>query len=199
MFSFIKGALRVKEPLRCVVAIGGGTSELGLEINIPLSTYQTLGDLGSEVTLHVYTYSGRDEIQLFGFTRLSDKNLFGELIRLPGIGPGLALRVLSGMSSSEFLAAVREGDAGLISRIKGIGRKRAERMVFELGGILPKLEERVRVESGEAGLKFAARDALVSLGLKKTEAEASVRAASAKLGENATLEDLIKIALSSKS
>jgi Holliday junction DNA helicase RuvA len=199
MFSFIKGTLKVKEPLRCVVAVGSNDGELGYDVHIPLSTYEALGDLGSTVELHVYTYTVRDEFQLYGFARLSDKNLFGELIKLPGIGPGLALRVLSGMSSGEFLSAVREGDAGLISRIKGIGRKRAERMVFELGGILPKLEESVRVEAGETGLKFAARDALVSLGLKKVEAENAVRAASAMLGEDATLEDLIKIALSSKS
>ena len=199
MFSFIKGTLKAKEPFRCVVAIGMGGSELGLEINIPLSTYRALGNPGSEVSLYIHTYTAREDFQLYGFAHKSDKNLFGELIKLPGIGPGLALRVLSGMSSADFLAAVRAGDASAISQIKGIGRKRAERMIFELGGVIPKLEQKVGVELGEAGAKLAARDALVSLGLKKSEAEAAVRAASLKLGHDATLEELIRVALSVKS
>jgi Holliday junction DNA helicase RuvA len=198
MFSTVRGALRAKEPLRCVIGVGGPGGELGIEVHIPLSTYETLGDPGTETALHLFTYSGRDEIQLYGFSKLSDKNLFAELIGLPGIGPGLALRVLSGMSSAEFLAAVRDGDTSAIARIKGIGRKRAERMVFELGGIIPKLEERLRIDLGDAGLSLAAREALMSLGLKRPEAESAVRDASKKLGDGATLEDVIRVALSSK-
>jgi len=190
MFYAITGQLVKKSPTLCVLSLRLGESTLQVEIRIPLTVYERLGELGENVTLYLYPAVVRGEFQLFGFLSEDDRHLFKTMLQLPNIGPGLALRVLSGMSARELVDRLESGDLDSLSKIKGIGAKRAERIAFELSGFLPRKEE------GRAGgiqeKEKSLREALKSLGMKNLEAEKAAKRALETLGADATLEDLIK-------
>src|SRR5262245_54872025 len=128
MIARLSGTLLEKQPGAAVVDVGG----VGYQIFMPLSTYGELGEPGCRVELHVYTHVREDAIALFGFHTAFEKEIFSRLIAVSGIGPKIALAVLSGLGAVEFVESVRARDVARLSSIPGIGRKTAERIVVDL-------------------------------------------------------------------
>jgi Holliday junction DNA helicase RuvA len=128
MIAFIRGRLLDKQPNRLVVDVQG----VGYEVLVPLSTYYDIGDVGTETSLHVHTHVREDALQLYGFRTLVEQQLFERLIGISGIGPRLAVAVLSGIEPHELVRAVQRGDIARLTRVPGVGRKTAERIVLEL-------------------------------------------------------------------
>jgi holliday junction DNA helicase RuvA len=128
MIAHICGRLIAKHPNQAVVDCGG----VGYDITITVPTFTELSDAGSEVALHIHTHVREDAIALFGFLRPEEKRLFERLLSVSGIGPSLAIKILSGMEAGDMVAAIRGNDLARLTRIPGIGRKTAERMVLEL-------------------------------------------------------------------
>src|SRR6202048_351178 len=143
MIAQLRGTLADKRPNQDLVDVGG----VGYLVHIPVSTYYALGDLHSNVTLLIHTQVREDAISLYGFLSSREKHLFELLISASGVGPVLALKILSGMSVDDLVAAVRAGDLVRLTRIPGVGRKTAERMVVELRDKLAKMETPEQVSS----------------------------------------------------
>jgi Holliday junction DNA helicase RuvA len=133
MIAHLRGKLLAKHPNQIVVETGG----VGYELNISVPTFSELPAIGSEVTLHVHTHVREDLIALYGFLRPEEKQLFEKLITVSGIGPELAITILSGMAADELAVAIRGNDLIRLTKIPGIGKKTAERMVLELRDKLP--------------------------------------------------------------
>ena len=133
MIARLQGSLLEKQPNRVVVDVGG----VGYEVHVPLSTFYGLGGLASEVTLRVYTHVREEALSLFGFSTALEKEIFEQLIGVSGIGPRLALAVLSGMEPPELVRAVRQQDVARLTGIPGVGKKTAERIGLELKDRLP--------------------------------------------------------------
>src|SRR5580765_4336097 len=128
MIAYLSGKLLEKQANTAIVDVGG----VGYEVSIPLTTFYELGDVGSDVSLRIYTHVREDAIQLFGFKTIRERDLYLRLISVQGIGPKLGITILSGMSADEIVAAIRANNLVKITSIPGIGRKTAERMVIEL-------------------------------------------------------------------
>ena len=133
MIAQLRGRLIEKHPSRLVVDVHG----VGYDVQVPVSTFYEAGDTGREVSLRIHTHVREDQIALFGFATALEHQLFERLISVNGIGPKLALAVLSGIEPVDFVRAVQQGDAGRLTRIPGVGRKTAERMTLELRDRLP--------------------------------------------------------------
>jgi len=133
MIAHLRGKLLVKHPNQVVVETGG----VGYEVNISVPTFSDLPAAGAEVSLHVYTHVREDVIALYGFLRPAEKELFEKLMTVSGIGAKMAITILSGMAADEMTAAIRGNDLARLTKIPGIGRKTAERMVLELRDKLP--------------------------------------------------------------
>lgn len=175
----MRGRILSKSPSAVVVDCGG----VGYELAISVATYTELGDEGAEARLHVHTHVREDALLLFGFAERTEKRLFERLLTISGIGPKLAITVLSGISAERLVAAIRGGDHATLTRIPGIGKKTAERVVLELKD---KLEDLAGVGVGaEAGavrpsLGMTAEDvlsALVNLGYARPVAQKAVESA----------------------
>jgi holliday junction DNA helicase RuvA len=192
----LEGALVEKTPEAIVLDVHG----VGYELRVPLSTFFALPDEGKIVRLRVHTHVREDAFWLFGFATDLERTLFRLLLGASGVGPKLALAILSGLPAERLIAALRAGDLAALVGIPGVGKKTAERMVVEL---------RDRVGALEVGLEPArpARDdaassaesALVNLGYPKAHAEKAVRRALESLPESPGLEALIKEALRAAS
>lgn len=128
MIAHLRGKLLSKHPNAVVVETGG----VGYEVIISIPTFSGLPALGAEVALFIHTHVREDALALFGFLKVEDKQLFEKLLSVSGIGPKLAITILSGMSSDAMVAAIRGNNVALLTRIPGIGKKTAERMVLEL-------------------------------------------------------------------
>src|SRR5882724_2543871 len=128
MIAHLRGKLLTKNPNRAIVETGG----VGYDVTITVPTFSDLPALGDEVALHVHTHVREDVIALYGFLRSAEKTLFEKLITVSGIGPKLAITILSGMAADEMVNAIRGNDIARLTRIPGIGKKTAERMVLEL-------------------------------------------------------------------
>ena len=192
MIAHLVGTLSAKVPGMVVVDVHG----VGYAVQVPLSTYNRLPPAGTEVKLLTLMSVRENAVELFGFLTQAERELFGQLIRVSGVGPKLALGVLSAMEPGEFRLAVLAGDVKALARIPGVGRKTAERLVVELRGVLEEIslaEEAIAEARG--GPHIEAVRALVSLGLKHPEAAKAVRAAAKELGEEATTEQLVREAL----
>ncbi|MCD6131328.1 MAG: Holliday junction branch migration protein RuvA [Candidatus Hydrothermae bacterium] len=189
MLYSVEGRLLKKSPFRVVVEVNG----ISFEIFIPVSAFEALPPEGNNVKLFVYPIVHENRIVVYGFTREAERELFLELIRLTGVGPALAMRVLSGLSAEEFVEAVKNADVDVISRVKGVGKRRAERIIFEMVGktahILPQPVSR------EEDTVEKAVQALVALGLKEAEARSMVRKVIDEAGKELAVEDIIRIAL----
>lgn len=175
MFAYLQGTLQQKTPGAAVVDIGG----VGYQVHIPLSTFYELGDDGSTVRLRITTQVRDDAIVLYGFLTGTEQELFRLLTSVSGVGPRIAIAVLSGMPVAETVAALVEGDAARLQTIPGVGRRTAERLTVEL-------RDRVRHLAGEpapqpAGAPATLRDdvvsALVNLGYPAGHAERATDAA----------------------
>src|SRR5579859_5166328 len=128
MIAHLRGFLLSKSPNQIIVECSG----VGYEVAISVATFSALPDEGASAALHIYTNVREDQIALFGFAELTEKRLFEKLLTISGIGPKLAITVLSGISAERLVGAIRAGDHATLTRIPGIGKKTAERVVLEL-------------------------------------------------------------------
>jgi len=128
MIAHLRGRLIAKHPNQVIVEAGG----VGYDVTISIPTFSELPGLGSEVALHVHTHVREDALALYGFLRAEEKQLFEKLITVSGIGPKLAITILSGMAAGEMVGAIRGSDFARLTKIPGVGRKTAERMCVEL-------------------------------------------------------------------
>ena len=188
MIAHLRGKLLAKHPNQAVVETAG----VGYDVTVSVSTFSDLPSVGGEVALHIHTHVREDQIALFGFLRPAEKQLFEKLITVSGIGPKLAVTILSGMPADEMVAAIRGNDAARLTRIPGIGKKTAERMVLELRDKLP--AERVGEAAAPAALTATEQDvlsALVNLGYQRTAAEKAISPAA----KNGSFETMFREAL----
>ena len=197
MITFLHGKLVEALPTQAIVEVNG----VGYEVLIPLSSYNKLPQPGQEVHLLTHLAVREDAHVLYGFVSAGERDLFRLLINtVTGIGPKIALNVLSGMSVTAFRGAVASADVKALSQISGLGRKTAERIVVELkdkigaAGAWEATSER-RALSGADQMINDAVLALIALGFKQPEAHESVRKAVAMLGEQAGLEDVVRACL----
>lgn len=200
MITFLHGTLVEKIPTQIVVNVGG----VGYEVLIPLSSFDKLPEIGSEVRVLTHLSIREDAHVLYGFMTGAERNLFKLLINnVSGIGPKIALNVLSGTSVTAFKGAVANSDVKALSQINGVGRKTAERIVVELKDKMGESAawEAASDQRGLSPIDQKANDAvlaLVALGNKQPEAVETVRAAIAMLGNNATLEEIVRACLKRK-
>jgi Holliday junction DNA helicase RuvA len=180
MIAFLRGKLLEKHPNQVIVEAGG----VGYDVVIPISTFSTLPDAGAEVALRIHTHVREDALALFGFLTVEEKALFERLISVSGIGPSLAIKVLSGLAAASIIDAIRGGHIEQLVRIPGVGKKTAERMVLELkdkleglgGGGAP-AGVSVRTEAAFSAIEQDVLSALLNLGCQRAAAEAAVRKA----------------------
>ena len=202
MIHFIQGELVDAGPLHAVILAGG----LGYQVHIPVTTAEKLPAMNSLVRLFTHVVYREDSQTLYGFHNTSDREFFVLLVeKVSGIGPKIAINMISRMSPAMLKEAIRAGDVGLLSKCPGIGKKTAERVVIELKDKLgaPATTESVTVinsagesenPAGDSSISDAV-SALVALGYKLAEADKSVREASTKLGSDAKTEVLVRTAL----
>src|SRR6202162_294616 len=196
MIGQLRGRLADKRPNQVMVDVGG----VGYLVAVPLSTFAALGELHTEVTLLIHTHVREDALSLYGFLSSREKHFFELLLGASGVGPSLALKILSGMSVEELVPAIRTGDLSRLTKIPGVGRKTAERMVVELKDKL----EAVAVEtekppaSSPAGIEADVISALVNLGYDGRAAESAGGEARREAGAG-NFEKLLRGALQSLS
>ena len=194
MIGQLRGRLAEKRPNQVLVDVGG----VGYLVAVPLSTYASLAELHTEVTLLIHTHVREDVLALYGFVSAREKHFFELLLTASGVGPSLALKILSGMSVEELLPAIRGGDLVRLTKIPGVGRKTAERIVVELKDKL----EAVAVEAerpaaaSPAGVEADVVSALVNLGYDARAAESAVGEAKREAGAS-NFEKLLRAALQS--
>ncbi len=128
MIAHLRGRIIAKHPNQAIVEAAG----VGYDVVITVPTFSELGGLGSEVAMHIHTHVREDAIALFGFLHPEEKHLFEKLLSVSGIGPKLAITILSGMAAAEMVGAIKANDVAKLTKIPGIGKKTAERMVLEL-------------------------------------------------------------------
>jgi Holliday junction DNA helicase RuvA len=193
MIARLRGTLVDKAPSRIVVDVGG----VGYDVQVPLSTFYSLGDTGAEVVLRVHTHVREDTIALYGFATPLEHDLFERLIGISGVGPKLALAVLSGIEPAELIRAVRTQDVARLTKIPGVGKKTAERIGLELKDRLPAPPEAARgVEAlpGEDELRNDLLSALLNLQYQRVPAEKALDEALAA-SPGGTFEQLLKAVL----
>ncbi|HEX3684763.1 MAG TPA: Holliday junction branch migration protein RuvA [Bryobacteraceae bacterium] len=177
MIGHLRGTILEKHPNEVIVDAAG----VGYEVQIPISTYTSLPDAGAAVSLRIYTHVREDALLLFGFATPEEKLVFERLISVSGIGPGLAIKVLSGLATRDLVTAIRNGDVAQLVRIPGVGKKTAERIVLELKEKLTAVEAAGKPASvpGAPGawndLERDVLSALQNLGCSRPAAEEAVR------------------------
>jgi len=195
MIAHLRGKLLAKHPNQAIVDAGG----VGYDVTISVPTFSDLPAVGTEIALHIHTHVREDVIALYGFLRPSEKLLFEKLITVSGIGPKLAITILSGMAADEMVGAIRGNDIARLTRIPGIGKKTAERMVLELRDKLP--------EAGPAAAPTApptnateedVLSALVNLGYQRAAAEKALTGVT-KSGDAKSFDQMFRLVLSQLS
>ena len=191
MIAHLSGTLLSKQPTSAIVDVGG----VGYEVAIPLSTFYELGENGSQVQLRIYTHVREDALQLYGFRTARERELFLQLISVNGVGPSLAIKLLSGMNADEMIASIRTNNLVRLVAIPGVGRKTAERLVVDLRDKIaalssPALEEEFAAQAAAAGspsspdaMRDDAISALVNLGYQRASAEKAVKTSADEGGE----------------
>jgi Holliday junction DNA helicase RuvA len=191
LIGHLRGRILSKAPQEALVEVGG----VGYRVQIPVSTFYRLGDEGAEVQLRVHTHVREDQIALFGFATAGEQGLFERLIAVSGVGPRLAINILSGIEAPELTAALRGSDVARLTRIPGVGRKTAERLVVELKDKMPPAGvEEAAGATAAGGLKADLLSALANLGYSRPEAERGVDRALKEDGAG-RFEDLLRRAL----
>jgi Holliday junction DNA helicase RuvA len=173
VIAHLRGRILDKQPSRLVVDVNG----VGYVVAVPLSTFYGLGEPGADVALRVHTHVREDVLALYGFGTRLEQELFERLIAVSGIGPKVALAVLSGVEPPELIRAIGHGDTGRLTAIPGVGRKTAERIVLELKDRLPSSEAAAQGGGGGAALRDDLLSALINLGYHRPLAERAVEAA----------------------
>jgi holliday junction DNA helicase RuvA len=177
MIAHLRGRLIAKHPNQAIVEAAG----VGYDVNITVSTFTDLPLAGSEVALHIHTHVREDTISLYGFLRAEEKQLFEKLITVSGIGPKLAITILSGMATTDMVSAIRSNDFARLTKIPGIGRKTAERMCVELRDKLEGFGSTQPVVSHSV-MEEDVISALTNLGFQRSLAEKSVDRAVQSVG-----------------
>src|SRR5271168_3408686 len=172
MIAHLRGKLLSKHPNQVIVETCG----VGYEVNISVPTFSELPSNGAEVALHIHTHVREDLIALYGFLRPREKLLFEKLITVSGIGPKLAITILSGMAADEMVGAIRCNDIARLTRIPGIGRKTAERMVLELRDKSPEVGPATPAAPTLNATEEDVRSALVILAYQRSAAEKALAA-----------------------
>jgi Holliday junction DNA helicase RuvA len=197
MIAHLSGTLLSKQATSVIVDVSG----VGYEVNIPLSTFYDLDDLGSTVQLRIYTHVREDAIQLYGFKTARERELFLKVISVTGIGPKLGITLLSGMSADEMIASIRTNNLARLTLIPGVGRKTAERLIMELREKVAELssaqlEEELGAqpeasELTEDTVRADALSALLNLGYQRSAAEKAIDAALGE-GGDVTVESILR-------
>ncbi|HEY6358665.1 MAG TPA: Holliday junction branch migration protein RuvA [Vicinamibacterales bacterium] len=169
MIAHLSGTLLDKQLQRLVVDVSG----VGYDVQVPLSTFYAVGDVGARVALRIHTHVREDALQLFGFATPLEQSLFERLIAISGIGPRVALAVLSGIEPESLVRAIRDADLGRLTSIPGVGKKTAERLVVEMRDRLPKTAETMPPGASSAAddLRSDVLSALANLGYQRAAAE----------------------------
>ena len=205
MIATLRGELTDCQPLMVVVEVGG----IGYEVHVPLTTTEKLPDLGQEIQLFIHSVYREDAQTLYGFSTREERDFFRLVIeKVSGIGPRIALNLLSQISLQTLRNAIADGDAALLAKAPGLGKKTAERIIVEL-------QDKVGPSTAESGQRQSGADtsavspeqeqfqdavaALVALGYKAGDADKAVRKASEALGGETSTEELIRAAFSKKS
>src|SRR5437899_6970411 len=196
MIGQIRGRLADKRPNQLLVDVGG----VGYQVQVPLSTYAALGELHTEVTLLIHTHVREDALALYGFVSAREKHFFELLLSASGVGPTLALKILSGMNVEELVPAIRGGDLARLTRIPGVGRKTAERMVVELKDKLGAvtIESEKPAPSSPAGVEADVKSALLNLGYDERTADVALAEAKRDAGTS-NFEKLLRVTLAALS
>jgi Holliday junction DNA helicase RuvA len=195
MIAHLRGKLLVKHPNQAIVETAG----VGYEVTISIPTFSGLPAAGSEIALHIHTHVREDQIALYGFLQLAEKHLFEKLLTVSGIGPKLAITILSGMPADDMVGAIRGNDVARLTRIPGIGRKTAERMVLELRDKLPPASSGPQVVAPSmTAIEEDVLSALLNLGYQRVAAEKAL-AATAKAGKAASFDLLFRETLAGLS
>jgi Holliday junction DNA helicase RuvA len=195
MIAHLRGKLLAKHPNQAVVETGG----VGYDVTISVPTFSDLPAVGADVALHIHTHVREDVIALYGFLRSSEKVLFEKLITVSGIGPKLAITILSGMPADEMVGAIRGNDVARLTRIPGIGKKTAERMVLELRDKLPGTVPAVTTAvPAMSATEEDVLSALVNLGYQRSAAEKALEA-TMKSGKGGSFDALFRGAMAALS
>jgi holliday junction DNA helicase RuvA len=195
MIAHLRGKLLAKHPNQAIVETAG----VGYDLTISVPTFSELPTAGAEVALHIHTHVREDQIALYGFLRPSEKLLFEKLMTVSGIGPKLAITILSGMAADEVAGAIRGNDVARLTRIPGVGKKTAERMVLELRDKLPQPGP----SSAPALPTMSATEedvlsALVNLGYQRAAAEKALSVAT-KNGKGGSFDAMFRDAMAALS
>jgi len=188
MIARLRGRLIEKHPTRVIIDVSG----VGYEVHVPLSSFSTIGEAGGEIALRVHTHVREDALQLFGFSSTLELTLFERLIDISGIGPRLALAVLSGIAPGELTDAIGRGDVARLTAVPGVGRKTAERIVLELKDKLSGMTAENAAEP--VGPREDLLSALVNLGYHRATAEKAVDQA-LRASPGLAFEDALRQAL----
>ena len=195
MIAHIRGKLLYKIPNYVVIDCGG----VGYELTISVATYTELRDVGAEAVLHVHTHVREDALQLYGFYEVTEKLLFEKLLTISGIGPKLAITVLSGIAADRLVAAIRGGDHATLTKIPGIGKKTAERVVLELKdkleGLAGAAVSGVEVRPSLGATADDVLSALVNLGYPRPVALKAVEAAAKDAAVAGDFEGLFRASM----
>jgi holliday junction DNA helicase RuvA len=194
MIAHLRGKLLAKHPNQAIVETGG----VGYDVTITVPTFSDLPSIGAEVALHIHTHVREDVIALYGFLSSAEKLLFEKLITVSGIGPKLAITTLSGMPADEMVGAIRGNDVARLTRIPGIGRKTAERMVLELRDKLPATAPAAVAVTPSGATEEDVLSALVNLGYQRAAAEKALEA-SVKNGKGGSFDMLFRSTLAALS
>ncbi len=195
MIAYLRGQVLEKGPGRVVLDVKG----VGYDIHVPLSTYYDIGGPGQELALRIHTHVREDALHLYGFLTVLEQQVFEHLITISGIGPKLAIAVLSGIEPRELVVAIQRADVARLTRVPGIGRKTAERLVLELKDklgtlMVPVLDVPAIVEPADR-LRDDLVSALQNLGYHRPLAEKAIDAVLASRSEPPSLEDALRGAL----
>ena len=197
MIAFLRGHILEKHPNRIVVDVNG----VGYEVFVPLSTFYGLGEPGAAIAVRIHTHVREDALLLYGFATVLEQELFERLIGVSGIGPKVALAVLSGIEPQDLMRAIERGDLARLTAIPGVGKKTSERIVLELKDRLPRPHVAAALSGGAAPTPPPVRDdvvsALVNLGYHRPLAEKAADAAITSLAStpDAGFERMLKQAL----
>jgi holliday junction DNA helicase RuvA len=194
VIAHLTGTLREKHLQKLIVDVGG----VGYDVTVPLPTMYALGDVGSRVELRIHTHVREDALHLFGFATPLEQTLFERLIAVSGIGPKVALAILSGIEPAELTRAIRSSDVARLTRIPGVGKKTAERVVLELKDRLPEsitaVQEPAAGEDREADVRADLLSALANLGYQRGAVDKTVDKAIAQ-AEDRSFEPLLRATL----
>lgn len=190
MIGHLRGRIQRKQPSEVLLEVGG----VGYRVHVPLSTFYRLGDPGTEAALLVHTHVREDALQLFGFFTEQEQSLFERLIDVSGVGPRLALGILSGIEAADLVAALRAGDLVRLTRIPGVGKKTAERLVVELRDKMPAAASETAAAAPPEALNDDVLSALANLGYPRPQAERALERA-LRQSPDARFEDLLRLTL----